>query len=112
MVQGVILGENVVGSAEDVEISPPLTKTEQELLNNCLYPSANLGAPSEAVQLVCVDMPNVCNGELNEEVISVKKEEEYWQKTERKGRELSSDSKQTSEDSVRGHPFEIVSSIF
>lgn len=77
MVQGVILGENVVGSAEDVEISPPLTKTEQELLNNCLYPSANLGAPSEAVQLVCVDMPNVCNGELNEEVISVKKEEEY-----------------------------------
>lgn len=77
MVQGVILGENVVGSAEDVEIPPPLTKTEQELLNNCLYPSANLGAPSEAVQLVCVDMPNVCNGELNEEVISVKKEEEY-----------------------------------
>ena len=77
IVQGVILGENVVGSADDVEIPPPLTKTEQELLNNCLYPSANLGAPSEAVQLVCVDMPNVCNGELNEEVISVKKEEEY-----------------------------------
>ena len=69
---GTILGENG-GESEDDEIPPPLTKTEQELLNNCLYPSAN----HEAVQIVCVEMPTACNGagELNEDVgIVVKKE--------------------------------------
>ena len=71
------MAENVVGATEDMEIPPPLTKTEQELLNNCLYPTANLGTHGEAVQLVCVDIPNVCNGELSEEVMVVKKEEEY-----------------------------------
>lgn len=54
--------------SEDDDIAPPLTKTEQELLNNCLYPSANLNGPGEAVQLVCVEMPS-------EEVIVVKKEQ-------------------------------------
>lgn len=65
-----ILGGN--GESEDDDIPPPLTKTEQELLNNCLYPSANLNA-NETVQLVCVEMPT--SGELNEEVIVVKKEQ-------------------------------------
>lgn len=66
-----ILGGN--GESEDDDIPPPLTKTEQELLNNCLYPSASLGAANETVQLVCVEMPT--SGELNEEVIVVKKEQ-------------------------------------
>ena len=65
-----ILGRN--GESEDDDIPPPLTKTEQELLNNCLYPSANLNA-NETVQLVCVELP--ASGELNEEVIVVKKEQ-------------------------------------
>lgn len=73
-VHGTILGENG-GESEDDEIPPPLTKTEQELLNNCLYPSANLSTSNDTVQLVCVEMPNACNGEINEEVIVVKKEE-------------------------------------
>ena len=76
-VHGTILGEHGVGESEEDEIPPPLTKTEQELLNNCLYPSANLNSSSETVQLVCVEMPSACNGELSEEVIVVKKEEEY-----------------------------------
>lgn len=76
-VHGTILDDGGVAATEDVEIPPPLTKTEQELLNNCLYPSASLNTANETVQLVCVEMPNVCNGELNEEVIVVKKEEEY-----------------------------------
>ena len=67
-----ILAENV--ESEDDDIPPPLTKTEQELLNNCLYPSASLKyASNETVQLVCVEMPTA--GELNEEVIIVKKEQ-------------------------------------
>ena len=75
-----ILDENANenGGDSDDEISPPLTKTEQELLNNCLYPSANFtcnSANETQVQLVCVEMPTaVVNGELNENVIVVKKE--------------------------------------
>lgn len=65
-----ILGGN--GESEDDDIPPPLTKTEQELLNNCLYSSANLHA-NETVQLVCVEMPT--GGEINDEVIVVKKEQ-------------------------------------
>lgn len=61
-----LLSGNV--ESEDDDIPPPLTKTEQELLNNCLYPSGNLNGPGEAVQLVCVEMPS-------EEVIVVKKEQ-------------------------------------
>lgn len=61
-----MLGGN--GESEDEDIPPPLTKTEQELLNNCLYPSANINGPGETVQLVCVEMPT-------EEVIVVKKEQ-------------------------------------
>lgn len=66
-----ILGGN--GESEDDDIPPPLTKTEQELLNNCLYSSGSLNAANETVQLVCVEMPT--SGELNEEVIVVKKEQ-------------------------------------
>ncbi|KAJ7327806.1 Homeobox protein six4 [Desmophyllum pertusum] len=66
-----MLGVN--GESEDDEIPPPLTKTEQELLNNCLYPSATLNTSSETVQLVCVEMPT--GDGLNEEVIVVKKEQ-------------------------------------
>lgn len=66
-----ILGGN--GESEDDDIPPPLTKTEQDLLNNCLYPSTNLNASHETVQLVCVEMPTA--GEINEEVIVVKKEQ-------------------------------------
>ena len=65
-----ILGGN--GESEEDDMPPPLTKTEQELLNNCLYPSANLNA-SETVQLVCVEMPT--GEELNQEIIVVKKEQ-------------------------------------
>ena len=60
------------GECEDDDMPPPLTKTEQELLNNCLYPSANLNA-GETVQLVCVEMPT--GEELSQEVIVVKKEQ-------------------------------------
>ena len=66
-----ILGGN--GESEEDDMPPPLTKTEQELLNNCLYPSANGLNASETVQLVCVEMPT--GEELNQEIIVVKKEQ-------------------------------------
>lgn len=76
---GTILGENADengGESDDDAIAPPLTKTEQELLNNCLYPSASLNPTSEnQVHLVCVELPTtVMSGELSENVIVVKKE--------------------------------------
>lgn len=73
-VHGTILGENGHES-EDDEIPPPLTKTEQELLNNCLYPPGSINSSNETVQLVCVELPSACNGELDEDVIVVKKED-------------------------------------
>ena len=76
---GTILEENADengGESDDDAIAPPLTKTEQELLNNCLYPSASLNPTNETqVHLVCVELPTtVMNGELSENVIVVKKE--------------------------------------
>lgn len=76
---GTILEENADengGESDDDSIAPPLTKTEQELLNNCLYPSASLHPANETqVHLVCVELPtSVMNGELNDNVIVVKKE--------------------------------------
>ena len=59
---------------DDDDIPPPLTKTEQDLLNRCLYSSANLHVATEAVQLVCVEVPTACNGDITEEEITVKKE--------------------------------------